>query len=209
MYGYVWNNPMNSTDPLGLDGWGNDTAEWWDNRLGVARDFWGGGDFPVAWAPGLGTMTFWGGLGGLGDMLRCGSGSGQAYYGNENVYGIAAFAAMDVSRCSALFAALAGPFAKGIPNRGAAVPIVEGESCPTRSFNPFKGKTPPEIDQLFRKRGYQPMGPDPMNGKGNYVNPRGRGYHVDANHPPPKPPHIGVHRSRGKRNNMGPREFPL
>ena len=28
LYGYVWNNPVNYRDPLGLDGWGNDLADW-------------------------------------------------------------------------------------------------------------------------------------------------------------------------------------
>jgi RHS repeat-associated protein len=143
LYGYVWNSPPNFTDPLGLDGWGNDSADWWDDRIATAKDFWGGGDFPIFWTPGLGTTTFWGGLGGLGDMLRCGSGFGQAYYSNdENGYGRAAFAAMDISRCSALFAALAGPIAK---------PAAVGrEYCPTKNVRiaPFGNRTGHKYGEL-------------------------------------------------------------
>ncbi len=43
-------------------------------------------------------------------MLRCGSGVGQAFFNSdENIYGRGVFTAMDVARCSALFATLAGP----------------------------------------------------------------------------------------------------
>ena len=75
--------------------------------------------------------------------------------------------------------------------------------------NPFKGKTPKQIDKMLRKKGYEPRGPNPMNGKGTYVNPKtGRSIHLDHNHPPPKPPHIGVQRPRGKRD-LPVKEYPL
>ena len=46
--------------------------------------------------------------------------------------------------------------------------------------NPFVNKTAKEIDSLFRRRGFEPRGPDPVNGFGGYVNPRsGRSYHID------------------------------
>lgn len=46
--------------------------------------------------------------------------------------------------------------------------------------NPFKGKSAKEIDEMFRAKGYIPTGPDPVSGKGGYVNPRtGRSYHID------------------------------
>jgi hypothetical protein len=80
----------------------------------------------------------------------------------------------------------------------------------TLGTNPFKGKTPDEIAAMFNAKGFVPRGPDPAAGVGSYVNPRtGRGYHLNANHPPPKPPHVGVHRPRGQRGNFDPRDYDL
>lgn len=209
LYGYVWNNPQNFTDPMGLDGWGNDAANQLDGYIEYARRFYKGDD--QEWKRNGTVDTIADLASGAADMLRCGSGTGEAYYANdENGYGRAANVATDVARCSAIFTTIAGPLSR-IPRAGGTpVTVVEGEACPTRSFNPFKGKTPPEIDEMFKAKGYKPMGPDPMNGEGSYVNPRtGRGYHLNANHPPPKPPHVGVHRPRGKRKSMDPRDFDL
>lgn len=209
LYGYVWNNPQNYTDPSGRFPYnrmgpsppfqtGAAMADWWDDKLDVAENFWGY-DPPIAWTPGFGVSTFWGTLHGLGDPLRVGRGLGCAIYNeDENGYGRAAFVAADIGRAASLFAAMAGPFAGRV---GASKGL---------GTNPFEGKTPPEIDSMFRRKGYTPMGPNPLNGEGTYVNPRnGRGYHVDAYHPPPKPPHVGVHRTRGNRGTMGAREYPL
>jgi hypothetical protein len=76
--------------------------------------------------------------------------------------------------------------------------------------NPFKGKTAQEIAKMLEKRGYAPRGPNPAAGRGTYVNPStGRGYHIDASHPSPKGPHVGVHRPRDIRDTMLPRDYPL
>ncbi|MBU2545607.1 MAG: hypothetical protein KKE46_00505, partial [Gammaproteobacteria bacterium] len=46
--------------------------------------------------------------------------------------------------------------------------------------NPFKGKNAGEIDQMFRAKGYEMRGNNPVNGEGGYVNPyTGRSYHID------------------------------
>lgn len=60
-------------------------------------------------------------------MLRVGNGTAQAFCDcDENIYGRAAFFAMDVQRASGLFTLFAGPFAKsGSPN-----------SCPNKPFLP-------------------------------------------------------------------------
>ncbi len=45
--------------------------------------------------------------------------------------------------------------------------------------NPFKGKSPKQIDRLFRNKGFETRGPNPLGGKGDYVNPKtGRSYHI-------------------------------
>lgn len=46
--------------------------------------------------------------------------------------------------------------------------------------SPFKNKTVAELDSMFRKKGFDPEGPDALNGMGNYLNPKnGRQYHID------------------------------
>jgi hypothetical protein len=78
--------------------------------------------------------------------------------------------------------------------------------------NPFKGKTSKQISDMFKKKGFEPKGPDPVSGKGTFVNPKtGRPFHIDANHPSPKPPHVGVGRPRGARDSDLPksRDFDL
>ncbi len=46
--------------------------------------------------------------------------------------------------------------------------------------NPFKGKTPQQIDDAFRKKGFDVKGTDPVAGKGTYINPKtGRKFNID------------------------------
>ena len=85
------------------------------------------------------------------------------------------------------------------------------ESGATKSFDPFKGKTPQEIDIMFKKKGFEPRGLDPMSGKGGYVNPKtGRSYHIDPGGTYRRGrelPHVDVNRLRGV--NLPKRKFPL
>lgn len=75
--------------------------------------------------------------------------------------------------------------------------------------NPFRGKTAKEIAEMLTGKGYAPRGPDPVSGRGTFVNPRtGRGYHIDSAHPEPKGPHVGVHRPRELRDVLAPRDYP-
>ena len=75
--------------------------------------------------------------------------------------------------------------------------------------NPFKGKNADQIDELFKERGFRPRGPNPKNGKGDYLNPRtGRQYHNDANHRPPKIPHVSVRSPKGTPNAVRNRGNP-
>ena len=61
--------------------------------------------------------------------------------------------------------------------------------------NPFKGKTPTQIDEMFKAKGFEPRGPDPLSGKGGYVNPKtGRSYHIDEANSFGEAPHVDVNR---------------
>lgn len=77
--------------------------------------------------------------------------------------------------------------------------------------NPFRGKTPQEIDQMFREKGFQPRGPAPVTGKGGYVDPKtGRSYHIDPGGQYKKGtelPHVDVNRPAG--SNLPKRKYPL
>ena len=47
--------------------------------------------------------------------------------------------------------------------------------------NPFAGKTPPQIEKMFLKKGFEPIGPAPLDGKGAYINPQTkRSFHIDS-----------------------------
>lgn len=69
--------------------------------------------------------------------------------------------------------------------------------------NPFKGKTFKEIDNIFMKKGFKKRGPDPLKGKGGYVNPKtGRSYYLDKGGHYKKgyePPHVDVNRLKGSK----------
>ncbi len=80
--------------------------------------------------------------------------------------------------------------------------------------NPFKGKTPQQIDDLLTSRGFKKVGPDPMNGKGAYFHPdSGRKYDLDAGgvyRAGTELPHVDVHRMLdGKNIECIKRKYPL
>jgi hypothetical protein len=68
--------------------------------------------------------------------------------------------------------------------------------------NPFEGKSPEELDQMFKDKGFETRGHDPQGGEGGYVNPEtGRSYHTDPGREWSKGkegPHVDVNRVKGK-----------
>ena len=107
LYGYVWRSPLTHRDPLGRDGWGNDVADWLDQRIESGRSYWQYCD--QEWiANGINNsiadVAF-----GFSDLLRVGSGLGNALYSeDENGYGRAALVATDVVRATTIFSLLGG-----------------------------------------------------------------------------------------------------
>lgn len=99
-------------------------------------------------------------------------------------------------------------FSAAIPGRGTKATAVPK----TRQLNPFKGKTPLEIDARFQDKAFQPRGPDP-GGRGGYVNPRtGRSYHIDLGSAYARGlelPHVDGNRNKPNPGNLPKRKFPL
>ena len=77
--------------------------------------------------------------------------------------------------------------------------------------NPFQGKTPQQIDKMFRDKGFDVKGTDPMAGKGSYINPKtGRKYYIDKGGKYKKGtelPHVDVHRPSS--SSLPKRKLPL
>jgi len=75
--------------------------------------------------------------------------------------------------------------------------------------NPFKGKSPVEIDKMFKAKGFEPRGPDPLNGKGGYVNPKtGRSYHIDEANSFGEEPHVDVNRPKAYDGPLDKKKYP-
>jgi RHS repeat-associated protein len=109
-FGYVWNNPYNYYDPLGLDGWGNDFADWGDGNIGYARRWWKSDPQNWGWNGGVDTVADL--ASGFSDMFRVGSGLGKAIYCEDLPdYRRFELIATDVVRGGGLFLTMAGPFA--------------------------------------------------------------------------------------------------
>lgn len=135
LYGYVWNSPNGFTDPMGLDGWGNDAADWLDERIDYAREQYRYDD--QDWFANGVNDTVRDVAKGTSDLLRVGSGLGDAIYAeDENGYGRAANVAMDISRGSGIFAMLAGSSARFTGTSRTS-------ACPTR------GKFPSDPNALL------------------------------------------------------------
>ncbi|MFR9547030.1 MAG: RHS repeat-associated core domain-containing protein, partial [Rikenellaceae bacterium] len=61
--------------------------------------------------------------------------------------------------------------------------------------NPFKGKTPKQIDNMFKKKRFSKRGKNPTEGEGGYVNPKtDRSYHLDPHNRFKEAPHVDVNR---------------
>ncbi len=105
--------------------------------------------------------------------------------------------------------AVGGGIGKGVMEEPPALPeeppAVPEEPQPATSPhidpNDVSGKTPSEIDAFAKQKGLIPKGPDPMNGKGAYVDPV-TGEQRVLSHPNAESPHAHVNNPAGER--LGP-----
>ncbi len=126
LYGYVWQSPLGRTDPMGLDGWGNDSADWLDSRIEAMRGYLGSNPDAVYFNTGVNYATNI--YHGVANLFRVGSGLGHAVYDEcDNGYGRAASVLEDVSRAAAIFELLGGP-AAGIAGSGTVAAAADAAS---------------------------------------------------------------------------------
>ncbi|MGL4427140.1 MAG: DUF637 domain-containing protein [Alphaproteobacteria bacterium] len=82
----------------------------------------------------------------------------------------------------------------------------EGVSKSGLGVNPFKGKTPKQIDKMFKDKGFEARGKDPVNGKGSYFHPKsGRKYYIDKGDvykSGKENPHVDVHHLNRLNKNL-------
>ena len=123
LYAYVANNPANIIDPLGLDGWGNDVADWLDNKIEAGRQYLESDLDAVNFntAVNYGANTYHG----FADLFRTGSGVGNALF-NPCAADPLGDVLQDVGRAASITLMLAGPAAE-IAGVGASLPAAEGE----------------------------------------------------------------------------------
>ncbi len=168
IYAYVGNDPLNLVDPSGLSRQAAVQQGHASSKFGLLDSIQLGLDV-VGLIPVFGELA---------DLTNAGI---SAARGNWVDAGLSLAAVV--------------PFA-GIAATGAKLGN-KGLNAAKGLGNPFRGKSPAQIDEMFRRKGFDPRGPDPAGGKGGYVNPKtGRSYHIDKANNFGEPPHVDVNRLR-------------
>lgn len=134
LYGYVWNNPTGFVDPMGLDGWGNDLANWADQRIEVARQAYQGDAQSWEWNGTVNSVADFTRL--AVDPLRVGSGVGNALY-DPNLSPLER--GLEVATDGGRALAIAGPLANALGRLRALFPRFAApgrvlEACPIRTI---------------------------------------------------------------------------
>jgi hypothetical protein len=208
MYAYVRNNPLNNTDPNGRDCQNGFVAcgNYILGGVGAVVNAFSSGiinapnrilDAAISAVAPSSTFRF-------GDVVP----DAFTPLNSEQRQGL------DSANAVMIAAPLAEAGATALMNAvgtGARVEAGTAAATATRQlFNPFKGKTPEQVGEMFEAKGFEPRGPDPVGGKGGYVNPAtGRSYHIDPGGTYKKgvePPHVDVNRS--KTSDLPKRKFP-
>jgi hypothetical protein len=178
-YAYAGGNPINFADPT-----------WY----GASRvlDAMQGGLTALGFAPGVGAVADLVNAGisaGRGDFVGAGFNLASSLPGLGD-----AFAAGKIAT-AAVGVAVAKSASHAVSSTAATAAKVEAAVVKEGLGNPFKGKTPAQIDEMFKAKGFEPRGPDPLSGKGGYVNPKtGRSYHIDEANSFGEAPHVDVNR---------------
>ena len=101
-----------------------------------------------------------------------------------------------------------GKTIKSVTMKSVVTKVTPNLSSSKITANPFKNKTPSQIDEMFTIKGFEKRGPDPMNGLAGYVNSRnGRSYHIDFNNSFGEAPHIDINRLRSCNVSLQKRKF--
>ncbi len=192
-YWYANNNPYTLIDPDGREGCAA-------SRIGAvcAQHGWSNAQAAMgkdAMKQGARAVEFVGGLSGAGGTLS------SAY---ELVTGESPLSGDKASRPWAAVGLI--PYAKNLKYLKSGV----GHSAGKGLGNPFKDKTATEIDKMFKAKGFEPRGPDPLNGKGGYVNPENqRSYHIDEANSFGEPPHVDVNRLKTYKGPLEKKKYEM
>ena len=153
LYAYVGNDPLNCVDPQGLMAESAWNAAY--NLLPSTNTVNGLGQFAI------GAVTSAGGAG------LVGLGGGLDFLSPATGPAAPATAIAGVATITAGVTLVAA----GVAEMENGLHILMSQQSPEINPSDVTGKTPAEIDRLARGRGLIPRGPDPLNGRGAYVDP--------------------------------------
>ena len=207
LYGMIGNNPLYGWDMLGYElcsrcsnlTWSQKLALYLQTKVNNLADDLAGGNYYAN------VGIYWGAelANGALDNLNFGRDIGDAIYNNNGDWlDKGAQMAPDFTRAGTIILTGAGIAARasGVANA----------SSPTTTMNPFKGKTSTQIDKMLRGKGFEPREPNPINGKGGYVNPKtGRSYHIDKHNSYNEKPHVDVNRPKEYKGPLGKKKYDM
>ena len=238
MYSYCGNNPTNYVDPAGLESKENsgpvDLLELIasaDGPLTYAQ-IHGYGYVPLhvganyAAIPGSGIVYAWRGYYGVSRELGYG-GFGASFHATNLTLGkivgyttlLEGIMGVDVMSGDLLHGSERASYV-GVGGVQTAISIFAGAevlhaatASATRGLggNPFKGKTPAQIDKMLRSKGFVTKGTNPLSGKGSYLHPKtGRMYYLDKGgvyRAGVEGPHVDIFRRAG--SSLLKKKLPL
>jgi RHS repeat-associated protein len=187
LYGYVWNNPLTYTDSMGLD------AEYDQQLWRAQQDLIEAVEPAIEFGAGFGDTVLFG----ASRSLRQWQGIDSPLLDCSTSYQAGEWTAIAIQVAEA-----------GVGIYRAGLKLAP-KLAARRSFNPFKGKTPQQIENMFLNKGFRPSGPDPISGNGGYVSPSGRSFHIDPTNYGRfrEPPHVDANRPRKYRGPLEKRKF--